>query len=65
MRALLFGRSPDVGEPPIECGRAEARIPAANEHVLADLDAVIWRLRVRDDLTGVIVILKNLADGYV
>src|SRR5262245_60248630 len=62
---LPFLRWRNVGEPPVEPGRAEARVGAGNKRLLVYFDAEIARLRVGHHLARVVVIFEDLADWFV
>src|SRR5215831_14038587 len=61
---LLFLRR-DVSEPPVELGRAVARIRAGNERLIVQFDTEIERFRIHSYRPRVFVILENLADDFV
>ena len=65
MAALVFLRRRDVGEPPIELGRAEMRTLTRNERRIAQLDAEIACLRIYNDFSRVFVVFENLADDLI
>src|SRR5215472_1368092 len=61
---LLFLRR-DVSEPPVELGRAVARIRAGNERLIVQFDTEIERFRIHNYRPRVFVILENLTDDFV
>ena len=62
---LLSLRRRDVTEPPVELGRSKVRFGAGNERLIAQFDTEMERLRIHNDLPGVLVIVKNAADDLI
>ena len=54
-----------MGEPPVEFGRSKMRVLTWNERLIAEFDAEVGRLRIHNDLPGVLVILENPADDLI
>jgi hypothetical protein len=65
LHSITFLRRLDVGEPPVEPGRAETGAGARNQRLLAHFDAEIGRRRISQYLTRVLVIFEDLADRFV
>ena len=54
-----------MGEPPVELGRAAARVGAGNERLIAQFDTKIECFRIHNYLPRVLVIFENLADDLI
>src|SRR5215471_2612946 len=61
----LFFRRWNVGNPPVQPGRAETGAGTRNQRLLAHFGAVIGCRRISEHLARVIVIFEDLSDRFV